>query len=183
MNYYPNFTKYCQIIAKICEKTDIYRIKLRFTEEEKFLPEGDNVEVVSSLSGTPLNSNSYKFETNYQASHVSKLKDGSINGNWWVNTNHFEEVWLHAPFNQATLIKGIKITNGSDNKKYIGSMKVVAFAENGYEYLQGTYERQSTQSRIIYIKFKKPIRVKALLFESFENPNLYFLQGLARYFE
>lgn len=144
----------------------VYRIKISFVEEK--FPEGDNIEVVDDQTSQNLDKKLYTFESNYQPNHLSKLKDGNYNTNWWVNTNQ-NDIYLIANFSQETLVKGIIITqNTRRDEKTIREVNVSATPDGDKYYSQGIYKRDMYRG-YIYLQFKKPIKVKKIKLDNFKR--------------
>ena len=137
------------------------------------IPDNNQIEEISNYSGTLIESSSYSFSSNYAQGHLWKLSDGRTdNGNWWIDT-HLEDdnaVYLLATFNAPTLIKGIKITQKTPNKKV---QALVAYAseknQNSSYKSQGEFESVSSTPDVLYLKFKKPIKAQYLMLSYFGN--------------
>ncbi|GIZ16356.1 hypothetical protein [Capnocytophaga catalasegens] len=151
------------------DKSDIYRIKLTFTDEEPF-PEGDNIEVVDDVQQQNIDRKLYDFESNYQPNHLSKLKDGLFSENWWIDVRR-DDIYLIAKFQEdKKLIKGVKITLKSSyyGQPYkIGSVNISASPDEKQYYKQGTYTYDKLRETLI-IQFKKPIETKTIKFTNFK---------------
>lgn len=139
----------------------VYRIKISFVEEK--FPEGDNIEVVED-NPTPMDKDTYTFESNYASEHLSKLKSGPWN--WWIDTR--KEVFLKAKFVKETLVKGIIITQKNYDYKTIKNVDISASPDGVKYYLQGTYTRDKYREKV-YIQFKKPLKLKELRFSKFKK--------------
>ena len=136
------------------------------------VPNTNEIEILSSYSGTLINANSYSFETNYKPDHINKMHDGNAYGNpWWIDTsideNSEDSPYVSVAFDEKTLINGIKITQNTPNKR-IGSMSIYAQKERAYK-LQATYVPTGSKPSVLYIKFKKPIKVTKLYLAYFRN--------------
>ena len=136
------------------------------------VPNTNEIEILSSYSGTLINANSYSFETNYKPDHIEKMHNGNAYGNpWWIDTsideNSEDSPYVSVAFDEKTLINGIKITQNTPNKR-IGSMSIYAQKEGAYK-LQATYTSTGSKPRVLYIKFKKPIKVTELYLAYFRN--------------
>ena len=136
------------------------------------VPNTNEIEILSSYSGALINANSYSFETNYKPDHIEKMHNGNAYGNpWWIDTsideNSEDSPYVSVAFDEKTLINGIKITQNTPNKR-IGSMSIYAQKEGAYK-LQATYTSTGSKPRVLYIKFKKPIKVTELYLEYFRN--------------
>lgn len=160
------------VITAEKEEKDIYRIKLKFTEEK--YPQGDNIEVETSPTTGAFAKNTYTLESNYQPSHLSKIKDGSVVPGvaWWVDTNLSgdSKVYLNITFTEEKTIKGIKFTSGVSRKmSNLKELTVTALPKGAgqVEYVQGVYTTTRPVSTI-YIKFKEPIKTKMLRLDNFK---------------
>jgi hypothetical protein len=136
------------------------------------VPNTNEIEILSSYSGALINANNYSFETNYKPDHINKMHDGNAYGNpWWIDTsideNSEDSPYVLVAFDEKTLINGIKITQNTPNKR-IGSMSIYAQKEGAYK-LQATYTSTGSKPRVLYIKFKKPIKVTELYLAYFRN--------------
>ena len=136
------------------------------------VPNTNEIEILSSYSGALINANSYSFETNYKPDHIEKMHNGNAYGNpWWIDTsideNSEDSPYVSVAFDEKTLINGIKITQNTPNKR-IGSMSIYAQKEGAYK-LQATYTSTGSKPRVLYIKFKKPIKVTELYLAYFRN--------------
>ena len=136
------------------------------------VPNTNELEVLSTYSGALVNANNYSFETNYKPDHIEKMHNGDAYGNpWWIDTyideNSEDSPYVSVAFDEKTLINGIKITQNTPNKR-IGSMSIYAQKEGAYK-LQGTYTPTGSKPRVLYIKFKKPIKVTELYLAYFRN--------------
>lgn len=155
------------------ENSDIYRIKLKFTENK--YPEGDNVKVETTTpSVTLLNRSSYNFESNYASGHLSKIKDGVVRStdSWWVDTHSTgsSAVYLNVTFTKEVTLKGIKLTSGTSIKRSTLRELVVTAFPKGFDeisYVQGTYTTSSS-TNIVYLTFKEPIKTTALKLSNFK---------------
>ncbi len=140
---------------------------------EEGIPTDNEIEVLTSYSGLLMDRSKYSFETNYQSSHIEKMHDGNPYGNpWWIDTSFDESseesVYVDAVFSSKTVVNGIKITQNTGNKR-IGHVALYAVTDDGVFVPQGTYTSTGVKPRILYIKFKKPIKVTKLSLAYFRN--------------
>lgn len=160
------------IITAEKEEKDIYRIKLKFTEEK--YPQGDNIMVGTSPTTEAFPKNAYNLESNYKPEHLSKIRDGvaSQTNSWWVDTQRSgtSAVYLNIIFTEEKTIKGIKLTSGAGSRRStFKGVKVTALPKGAgdVEYEQGTYNT-TTSTNVVYLKFKESIKTKMLRLDNFK---------------
>ena len=143
-----------------------YRIKISFVEES-FPKDGNNLEEVDSASSSIIDDEEYEFESNYAPDHLSKLKNSYQN--WWVDGDR-DDIYLVAKFGDVTEVNGIVITQPRSDIKTLEGVDISASPDGTTYYPQGSYTRSSYKQKI-YLKFKKPIKVKKIKFTNFKKHN------------
>ena len=149
-------------------------ILLNIEVGDEGIPTNNEIEVLNTYAGLLMDRTKYSFETNYESGHIGKMHDGNPYGNpWWIDTTIDEDTeesaYVNVNFTSKTVINGIKITQNTSNKR-IDHMAIYAITEDGAYVPQGIYNvNGGTKPRILYIKFKKPIKASKLYLAYFRN--------------
>ena len=141
--------------------------KLLILVEEKPTMKEHNLEEVDSASSSIIDDEEYEFESNYAENHLSKLKNSYQN--WWVDGDR-DDIYLVAKFGDVTEVNGIVITQPRSDIKTLEGVDISASPDGTTYYPQGSYTRSSYKQKI-YLKFKKPIKVKKIKFTNFKKHN------------
>lgn len=143
-----------------------YRIKISFVEDS-FPKDGNNLQEIENTSSPTINDDDYEFESNYAENHLNKLKNSY--SNWWVDGED-NSIYLIANFTDETEVNGIVISQPRSDIKTLEGVDISASPDGTTYYPQGSYTRSSYKQKI-YLKFKKPIKVKKIKFTNFKKHN------------